>query len=146
MMMMMILPYDDISQVCMVSANHRSQAVYKAWVMDPSNENVRHCIRTGMEGVTLLDPRSPPHIIIWFAENANDFHGVGSKTNFMQVLDLCGELTAKFNEKRKADRRDAAASADRLEDQKFVMPDDGGNAAPSQGESKNRKRGMKQSS
>lgn len=107
----------------MVSGNHRNQAMYNTFSEHSDNANVQHCIKTGMEDCTLLDPRTPPTIIIWFAENANDFHGVGIQTNFMQILDLSELLVADFGEMRKA-RRQAAAAAARNQ------PTDSGTATP----------------
>ena len=54
----------------MVSANHLSKAIYRAAGRSPKNKFVLRTVLSGFQGVTLLDPRTPPHVLKYFVEKA----------------------------------------------------------------------------
>ena len=67
--------------------------------------NVQYCLREGLPGVSVLDPRTPPDVIHAFVDGQNEFNKLASAKSFMEIFEQARRIEVTYRDARKAERK-----------------------------------------
>jgi hypothetical protein len=108
----------------LVAAATLVEAAYLARQRFPLNPQVIYSFKKGLQGVRLLDPRSPVDVRAYFKEAGNMFNCIGARSSFMELYNLVPIIEQERKEEMSAKRkgRSSAGKAAAGDD----VPDDDG--------------------
>ncbi len=69
-----------------LAGGHLAEAAYLAQSIAPHNDQVRHSLKSGMPGCTVLDPSTPSDALSFFKTIGNELNSEASGISFLDAF------------------------------------------------------------